>query len=251
MELDDKTREALESIVQNTNATLTTNENDEPFLILTSWQELAMIQRELNKRLNPEAYYKWAITYYNEYGDDAFKHMRLGWTKETWDKTRKPCGTHQGYSPYEIPEGLIELSNVIEWGFDDEYSTCGNCGKTIKTSISYYGDKPRYAILDCDIVCGDCIAENYEEEYINERINNAKNAINTAIISEDRLEELGWKKMKTRFESGLHEGQNDKPKDVLEKFGKHRDVLFTYETGQFDINFWIWTKKPASDDAGL
>lgn len=229
IELDDKTREILESIVQNTNATLTTNENDEPFLILTSWQELAMIQRELNKQLNPETYYKWAITYYNEYGRDAFKEMRLE--------------ILHGQPPYEIPEGLIELSDVIEWGFDDEYSTCGNCGKVIKTSISYYGDKPRYAILDCDIFCGDCIAENYEEEYINERINDAKNAINTAIISEDRLEELGWKKMKTSFESGLRKGQNDKPKDVLEKFGKHRDVLFTYETGQFDINFWAWVKK--------
>jgi hypothetical protein len=238
MEQDDKTRETLESIVQNTNATLTTNENDEPFLILTSWQELAMIQRELNKQLNPETYYKWAITYYNEYGRNAFQEMRFG-----QDKHGNPTSTTKGYAPYEVPEGLIELDDIILNGFDDEYNTCGNCGKAIKTSISYYGDKPRYAILDCDMFCGDCIAENYEEEYIELRINNAKNAINTSIISEDRLIELGWKKMKTRFESGLHEGQNDKPMDVLHKFGKHRDVLFTYETGQFDIKFWTWVKK--------
>ncbi|MDD5527068.1 MAG: hypothetical protein PHE11_06685 [Candidatus Omnitrophica bacterium] len=239
MEQDDKTRETLESIVQNTNATLTTNENDEPFLILTSWQELAMIQRELNKQLNPETYYKWAITYYNEYGRDAFQEMRFG-----QDEHGNPTSTTKGYAPYEVPEGLIELDDIILNGFDDEYMTCSECGKAIKTTPSYFaGDKPRYAILDCDIFCGDCIATNHEEEYIDERINSAKNAINTSIISEDRLTELGWKKMKTRFESGLHERQNDKPKDVLEKFGKHRDVLFTYETGQFDINFWAWVKK--------
>jgi hypothetical protein len=227
---DDKTREILESIISNTNATLTADENDKPFLILTSWHEIAQIQKELNKQLNPQAYYKWVITYYNEYGNDAFQEMRLG--------------ILHGSPPYEIPEGLIELSDIIEFGFDDEYSTCNECGKVIKTSISYYGDKPRYAILNkCEILCGDCIAGNYEEEYINERINNAKNAINTAIISEDRLEELGWKKMKTRFENGLHKGQDDKPSDALKKFGKHRDVLFTYETGQFDINFWVWVKK--------
>lgn len=241
---DDKTREILESIISNTNATLTEDENNKPFLILTSWHEIAQIQKELNKQLHPQAYYKWAITYYNEYGNDAFQEMRLGWTKERWDKTRKLCGTHRGFSPYEIPEGLIELSDIIEFGFEDEYSTCDECGKVIKTSISYYGDKPRYAILNkCEILCGDCIAGNYEEEYINERINNEKNAINTAIISEDRLEELGWKKMKTSFENGLHKGQDDKPSDALKKFGKHRDVLFTYETGQFDINFWVWVKK--------
>lgn len=228
MELDDKTREALESIVQNTNATLTTNENDEPFLILTSWQELAMIQRELNKRLNPEAYYKWAITYYNEYGNDAFQDMRF--------KTN-------GIPQYRQPVGLVNLGNIIDWGFEDEYTTCGDCGKAIHTTQSYYGDKPRIVILKGDVLCGDCIHDHYTEEYIELCTNNEKNVINTRIVSEEELIELGWKKLSKRYENGLHEGQNDKPIDVLNKLKKKFDVLFTYDTSQFDITFWAWIKK--------
>ncbi len=251
MEITEKTQELLRSIISDTNATLTTNEDDEPFLIVTSWQELAMIQRELNRYLNPEAYYKWAITYYNEYGDDAFQNMRLGWTKEKWDKTRKRCSIYKGLSPYTVPNGLIELDKIVNWGFEDEHMTCENCGKAIHITPGYYGDRPRYVILECDMLCGDCIHDNYVEEYIELCTNNEKNAINTQIVSEEELTKLGWKQLSRRYESGLHEGQNDKPINVLNKLKKKFDVLFTYETSQFDITFWAWVKKPSPVGRGL
>jgi hypothetical protein len=233
----------LRSIISDTNATLTTDEDGNPFLIITSWQELAMIQRELNRHLNPKEYYKWAITYYNEYGADAFKNMRLGWTKEKWDKTRKRCSIYKGLSPYTIPDGLVELNQIVDWGFEDEYMTCGNCGKAIRTTPGYYGDKPGYVILNDEMICGNCIHDNYQEEYIEQCTNNEKNAINTRIVSEEELTELGWKKLSKKYESGLHEGQNDKPINVLNKLKKKFDVLFTCETSQFDITFWAWIKK--------
>ncbi len=228
--------EILNNIIKNTNATLTTDEDDEPFLIITSWQELAMIQRELNRHLNPGAYYKWAITYYNEYGNDAFQDMRLGLREK---------------SPYLVPEGLLRLDQVIEWGFDDEYVTCGNCGKAIHAAPEYYGDKPGYVILESDMLCGDCIHDNYVEEYIELCTNNEKNAINTQIVSEEEITKLGWKKLRKQYENGLREGQNDKPVDVLNKLKKKFNVLFTYDTGQFDITFWAWIKKPSPSGEGL
>jgi hypothetical protein len=243
--------EILNNIIKNTNATLTTDEDDIPFLIITSWKELAMIQRELNRHLNPGAYYEWAITYYNEYGDDAFQNMKLGWTKEKWNKTRKPCSIYKGLSPYTIPDGLVELHQIVNWGFEDEYVMCGNCGKAIRTTPRYYGDKPGYVILESDMLCGDCIHDHHAEEYIELCANNEKNAINTRIISKEELTKLGWKQLSRRYENGFHEGQNDKPIDVLNKLKKKFDVLFTYETSQFDVTFWAWIKKPSPEGEGL
>jgi hypothetical protein len=62
----------LSTILQkhNLNSILTTNaENDKPFIIIESWVELATIQRELNRMIAPEAYYRNAIDYYNIEGN--------------------------------------------------------------------------------------------------------------------------------------------------------------------------------------
>jgi hypothetical protein len=235
----------------NLNSILTTNsEDDKPFVIIEDWEELGTIQQELNRLVSPETYYKWCITYYNEYGNAAFQRMRF---------------STNGHAPYTVPEGLFELDDVIEWGFSDEHITCSNCHKAIATTPSYYGHKPRYAIVNDECLCGDCIVNDFEEEYLETTINNPTKAINTAIISEDRLEELGWKKLSKTYNAGIREGNNDDPKKVFNRY-KNRimsDLLFTYESGQFDLDFWLWVnmnqikgwkerkhEKPASDDAG-
>jgi hypothetical protein len=156
--MDINQMQILSEIIQNTNSILTTDsENDKPFVIIEDWNDLGKIQKELNKKLNPITYYKWLITYYNEYGNNAFQEMRLGWTKESWDKTKQPCNIHRGFSPYVVPNGLTSLDDIMEWGFSDEYITCSNCYKAIATTPNYYGDKPRYAIINDEILCGDCI----------------------------------------------------------------------------------------------
>ena len=221
-----KARSTLPRILENTNSILTVDaETNEPFLIVEDWNDLGKIQKELNKRLNPATYYKWLITYYNEYGNNAFQDMRFG------------TGAF-----YKVPEGLLELDSIIEWGFSDEYSTCGNCGKSFNQTPGYHGDIQRYAIVDDEILCGDCIATDYEEKYIESLTNNTKNALKTSIISEERLEELGWKKQQETYESGLREGQNDNPEEISKKYKKENDILFTFASSQFETEFWIWIK---------
>ncbi len=222
----------LQIILENDfNSILTEDtETDEPFLIVESWEELGKIQKELNRWLRPVAYYRNAIDYYNIQGDKAFQHMRFEVNRQ-----------------YLVPEGLFELEDVCEWGFEDEYTTCGDCGKAIHTAPEYYEDKPRYVILEGDMLCGNCTHDHHIKEYIELCTNNEKNAINTRIVSEEELTKLGWKQLSRRYENGFHEGQNDKPSNVLNKLKKKFDVLFTYETSQFDVTFWAWVKNMQSD----
>lgn len=227
----------LQIILQNDfNSILTIDaETAEPFLIVESWEELGKIQQELNRWLRPKEYYKNCIDYYNVQGNEAFQRMRF----------------EVGYQ-YLVPEGLFELDDVCKWGFSDEYITCSNCYRAIGTTPGYYGDKPRYATVNNDILCGDCITTQYEEEYIESATNKPTNAINTSIISEDGLAELGWKKLSKVYNAGIREGNNDDPKKIFNKYkSKFDEILFTYESGQFDLDFWMWIRKPSPAGEGL
>lgn len=198
----------------NVNAVLTQDsENHEPILIVEDWHDVAILNRELK-----------------------FQSMRL---------------STNGHAPYTIPDGLFELDDIINLGFSDEWITCYNCGKAVYTTPGDYGDSPRYAILDGDFLCGDCIFENWENEYIEQCTNNPNNALKTTIIPEYRLEDMGWKRLKRKYESGLHERMNDNPVDVYNKLKDKWDVLFTLQNHQFYIEFWAWVRKPSSDDEGL
>jgi hypothetical protein len=225
----------LPIIIQDMNSILTTDsETDEPFLIVEDWNELGTIQRELNKQMRPRAYYRNVIDYYNIQGNEAFQRMRF-------EKNNR----------YILPTGLFELDNIINWGFAGEHITCSNCYRSISLTPGYYGHQPRYVILNAEILCGDCINNNYEEDYIEYVMNNPENAIATSIVSEDRLAELGWKKLSKTYNAGIREGNNDKPMDVYNKLKTKWDVLFTFESGQFDLDFWAWIKKSMPDNVNL
>lgn len=236
---DNKKQTALDFLptiidVDQLNSQLTTDsEEDKPFLIIEDWHELGIIQRELNKWISPKAFWANKDRYLQEHGN--FENMRFA--------------THGG-APYLIPEGLFDLDDIIDWGFSDEYTTCGNCYKSIEMTPGYYGDKPRYAIINDELLCGDCIVEHYEDDYIESVTNKTSNAINTAIISEERLKELGWKELSKTYTAGLREGSNDNPTTVYNTLKKKYDVVFTYQSDQFDTNFWAWIKKPALASAG-
>ncbi len=237
---DNKKQAALDLIpvIINTdqlNSQLTTDsETDEPFLIVEDWHEIGVLQRELNKWISPNAFYANRDRYINEQGNEAFQRMRFD---------------TDGHAPYLVPNGLFELYDVINYGFSDEHITCYNCYRSICTTPGYYGDKPRYAIVNDEFLCGDCINNYHEEEYVESVMNDPENALNTAIVSEQRLKELGWKKLSRKYENGFHEGMNDKPKDIYKKL-KKLNVLFTYELSQFYVEFYAWIKKPSSDDEG-
>jgi hypothetical protein len=149
--------------------------------------------------------------------------------------------------PEENKDYEIERELDVSFVFSDEYTTCSDCNHIIRTSPTHYGWQPDFYIGDGFIVCGECFRgeSDYQEAYIEERINNPKNALQGDLITEDNLQELGFAKFNTdSYESGLHYGQNDDPEKIYNNLKEnYEDVLFKItSTGQFDIDFDVWVR---------
>lgn len=156
-------------------------DDDEPFIMFDNWEQVAFVQRELNKRMWPEAFYKHHIDYLNRFGDRAYENMRF--------KTN---------GMYLVPVGLHELEEFIEWGFNDEYGMCDNCRKAVALEPGFIGDTPYYYVVDSEFLCGDCIKndETLTENYIEEIVKGGSKAtIDTRIVPEKKLKEFGWIKL--------------------------------------------------------
>jgi hypothetical protein len=137
---------------------------------------------------------------------------------------------------------VVESALGCEWGFSDEYTTCSDCENVIRTSPDSYSWQPDYFIGDGYIACNKCFNDNpdYQEAYIEEKINNPKNAIN-GLISEEQLEELGFVKFNAEesYESGWYQGQTDDPQEIYEALRERFNevVFFINGVGQFDTHF--------------
>ena len=142
---------------------------------------------------------------------------------------------------YEIEEKLE--TNLV---FSDEYTTCDNCGKVVRISPDPYGWQPDFYAGGNGIICGDCVRENweYKEDYIQDKINNPKMAVN-GVLSEDDLIALGFEKVNTdSYAAGWYDGQDDDPEAIYAELrGTHDEILFFVDRiGQFDTCFSVWVR---------
>jgi hypothetical protein len=142
---------------------------------------------------------------------------------------------------YDV-EKLLET----EFVYSDEYSTCDDCSAIVRTSPNSYHWQPDFYVGDGFLVCSKCFNENtdYQEDYLRDRINNPKNAIN-GLLSEEQLEELGFEKLQGQYESGWHPGQTDKPELIFDKIKDDYDeiVFLIDEVSQFYITFSVWIRE--------
>lgn len=133
----------------------------------------------------------------------------------------------------------VENETGIIMVFSDEYTTCCDCGNIIRTEPDSYHWQPNFYIGDGFIVCNKCFndSEDYQEGYIENLINNPKNAIN-GLMTEEQVESLGFKKIGKEYEDGWYH-VNDDPEEILEKLSsKFEEVLFFINNvEQFRINF--------------
>lgn len=142
----------------------------------------------------------------------------------------------------QYPGRLIDLLEkqgyAIEWS--DEWATCDDCGKLVRTSANSYDWQPSYTLVDdCSVVCKDCIdAEDYLKS-----IENNPQVCN--VFAHIDPADYGYEKYNGTYESGWHPGQTDDPKAIyamLREKGYTR-VLFTLkENSQFYSTFTAWTK---------
>jgi hypothetical protein len=155
------------------------------------------------------------------------------------------CVLFADWNPFDrkLTDLLERYGYACEWS--DEWSTCEDCGKAVRTSPDSYGWGPSYVILnECSIVCVKCLLDNDSavEEYLKGMENRTSNAINIDIDPA----RYGYVELQHGFESGFHPGQNDDPKAIMRKLretGETRPLVCKIDDrGQFDIGFSVWAK---------
>lgn len=145
---------------------------------------------------------------------------------------------------------LSQLARVIdkcgvpittEWS--DEWSTCEDCGRAVRTSPDSYAWLAKFVILDgCSLVCHKCVLDNmdvYEEHLLNDPWR--------ADVLDVDWSARGFVKLGGKFESGWHPGQTDDPQMIAKGFRREypgRDFLFQVTgKGQFDVRFVLWYRE--------
>ena len=159
--------------------------------------------------------------------------------------------TRERYGDY-FTDWLDFLTDEM-WGFSDEYSVCNCCGKVFRTQDSVVPNPYWIPEESGEIFCIDCTAREYAEGYIYERINNPRKA--NIILSDKKLEEMGWKKYDYTFEHGWY-GRVDHPEKILEKIEREYttiDVLFSIipSNNPFLVEFTLWYKDKLDNDERL
>lgn len=142
---------------------------------------------------------------------------------------------------YEIEEKLE--TNLV---FYDEYTTCENCGQIVRIAPDSYEWQPDFYAGNNGIICGGCVRENweYKEDYIADKINNPKMAVN-GVLSEDDLVAMGFAKVNAdSYAAGWYDGQNDDPEAIYAELKDlYAEVLFYVDSvGQFDTCFSAWVR---------
>ena len=134
------------------------------------------------------------------------------------------------------------------YGFDDEYDTCYECGKILRTSPDSYSWQPEYWLSDFDgFLCVDCTANDYIESYLEYVVDhtNGPRHVNESILD---LDGAGFKQVLKNCEYGMHRGQNEDPRKVAQwALENNLEIAFTVSTGQFDVSWDAWMRKTGSD----
>lgn len=153
----------------------------------------------------------------------------------------------EGYTGVE-DETMPRLARIFEHaGFEiewsDEWSTCGDCGKAIRTSSDGYGWTQSYWLAnDCEIICKDCVDP---DEYF-ESLEGEDSHANTLFDPSEH----GYVKVNGDFENGFHPGQNDNPREIgkrLKGIGVTAYVWNINGVGQFDVEFACYVREDESE----
>lgn len=112
---------------------------------------------------------------------DYLRQLRLSAESELENMGFAPSYAEPGYTqpavgvlfanwnvfPSYIDKTLEQLGYAVEWS--DEWTTCDDCQRAIRTSPDSYGFTPSYADIDGGTLCLDCLQEWAESARQNER----------------------------------------------------------------------------------
>lgn len=150
----------------------------------------------------------------------------------------------------DLPERLCEaferIGVEIEWS--DEWSTCEDCGKLVRTSGDSYSWQPAYVIMnDCELFCHEC-AQGFAEEYL-QSIEGEPDRC--CALDDVDPEDYGYVKHNAEsFETGWHPGQNDDPHKLakeLRSYGIERFLFKLDENSQFYSRWSVYIHEDETD----
>lgn len=142
-----------------------------------------------------------------------------------------------------------ELSDMVDWGFSDEWTTCDHCGRAIHTQADSAFWKPDFwADYDYgEMLCGDCVREDdpTKKNYLDFLTNNPSHA--NTILSDKELRDAGYDKLNTEDYANGWYGKKDDPKEILKNaLDESHDGEFIFSISSqnpFETSFDLWAKK--------
>jgi len=139
------------------------------------------------------------------------------------------------------PGKALELLGCeLEWS--DEWTTCCDCQKLVRTQADSYGWKRAYWDHENGSVCLECVKKD-PTDYIESLVGSDTSAITIDGIN---LEKYGFVCLDDSLQNGLYGGQSADPKVIgknLRKKGIDRYIFVIDGVGQFDISFSVWADK--------
>jgi hypothetical protein len=180
---------------------------------------------------------------YAEPGHDGERVATGNWnTCSEYDRETSTRVDYDATMP-RLLKVLEALGFECEWS--DEWTTCDDCGKLVRTSPDGWGWTPSYAMVDeCSTVCMNCLDPS---EHLASLEGDA-DKINT-IASIDPADH-GYKRLPDDYETGWHEGQDARPQLVakaLEKQGIERFLFNVEDVRQFDSTWSAWVHEDEWD----
>lgn len=178
---------------------------------------------------------------------------------------------------YEIKHGLAERRNRqakigkwLEWResnyddlqlqWSDEWTSCDNCGKAVRTSPNSYSWTRSFVELDGEIICRECW-DSLIEDIITLYASNYHNGFENKALPPEfsaLLESAGftcWQPNENeckRYETGFHAHQTDDPKAVFDEIMSDShdwEICFVIlSTGQFDVDWTAYVRKIGGDN---
>ena len=181
------------------------------------------------------------ISLYEDYSEPGYSSPKSGIALGVWNDISDYDSNTGVYtildsSPTRVGKLLERLGYELEW--TDEWTSCGSCGKLVRTQPSSYHWVQSFSIIDGDVVCLECLNP---EEHLESLEGDSKNANTIETINPS---DHGYTKYNGIFESGWYEGQNDDPRAIAKamknKLGVERFLFNIEGVGQFDLHFSVY-----------
>jgi hypothetical protein len=159
-------------------------------------------------------------------------------SKSEYNQETKELKTIDNIMP-RLAKVLEKMGYAIEW--QDEWHTCDNCGKAVRSSADSYSWKRYFWIAeDCNILCGNCVKSD-PTDYLDFLSGNPEYCLTFDID----LSKYGYRKYAGDFENGWYH-RSDNPEIIAKQLRECEgitDFIFVLdEMQQFCIHFSVWVK---------